>query len=160
MMPQTGFAPTRKKQRGRHHHHHHHSLILKRLSSKYSTGACTMRSKIIGNDLIENVVEYQSCMFYRLPIIFKRIRSIIWIFATIHTHAHYAGGVRGEPAILEAKLKPFLLFSFAFWPPEFKFTIKHSLKQCRAELFEGIRSHSVGQPIAADIGKSFPQLWE
>ena len=42
----------------------------------YTLGlASTMRLKIIGNEIIKNVVKSQSCMVSKLPIIFKRTRS-------------------------------------------------------------------------------------
>ena len=37
-------------------------------------GLRTVRLKIIGNDIIKNVGNYQSCMVSKLPIIFKRTR--------------------------------------------------------------------------------------
>ena len=38
-------------------------------------GHYTVRSKIIGNEMIKNVGKSQSCMVSKLPIIFKRTRS-------------------------------------------------------------------------------------
>ena len=35
-----------------------------------------MRLKIIGNEIIKNVGKYDSCMVYKLPITFKRTRTV------------------------------------------------------------------------------------
>ena len=42
---------------------------------KHSQSYGTVRLKIIGNEIIKNVGEYQSCMVSKLPIIFKRTRK-------------------------------------------------------------------------------------
>ena len=40
---------------------------------------CTMRLKIIGNEIIKNVGESESCMVSELPIIFKRTRKMFGV---------------------------------------------------------------------------------
>ena len=37
--------------------------------------ANTVRLKIIGNEIIKNASKYETCMVFKLPIIFKRTRS-------------------------------------------------------------------------------------
>eukprot|EP01048_Picozoa_sp_COSAG05_P001821 COSAG05_NODE_65_length_22456_cov_17.448540_8_plen_117_part_00 len=46
----------------------------------------TVRLKIISHEIIKNVGKYQSCMFSKLPIIFKRTRTlkIIGHLETMH----------------------------------------------------------------------------
>ena len=44
-------------------------------SSDYTGHKCTVRLKVIGNEMIKNVGKYESCMVSKVPIIFKRTRT-------------------------------------------------------------------------------------